>query len=97
MHSGLILKAFELGADGVMLLGCEPGSCHFGTNNGCVSKEYEKTRNILQMLGMWKDSLNLVQLPAFGGQQFIAHITKFLDELEQTPAVKRAKTAGLKV
>lgn len=91
MHSGLILKAFELGADGVMLLGCEPYTCHFGSESECVRKECDKTRNILQMLGIPPESLYLVQLPAFEGQQFIAHITRFLDELEQSAGFKRTK------
>ena len=58
IHSGLILMAFEFGADGVMLLGCEPGYCHFGVDDMCVSKEYEKTQELLEMLGIWKKLLD---------------------------------------
>ena len=29
LHLGLVLKAFELGADGVMLLGCPTENCHY--------------------------------------------------------------------
>jgi coenzyme F420-reducing hydrogenase delta subunit len=94
IHAGLILKAFEFGADGVMLLGCEPGSCHFDSDNMCVSKEYEKSRDILNMLGIWKNRLALVQLPAFDGQQFIAQLMNFLAEVERTPAYRRFGTAS---
>ena len=92
IHAGLILKAFELRADGVMLLGCEPGSCHFTADSDCVSQEYEKTRYILEMLGIRKERLALVQLPAFDGQQFVAQITKFSTEVKKIPAAKRART-----
>jgi coenzyme F420-reducing hydrogenase delta subunit len=94
VHAGLILKAFEFGADGVMLLGCEPGSCHFDSDNMCVSKEYEKSQDILNMLGIWKNRLALVQLPAFDGQQFIAQLMNFLAEIEKTPAYGRFGTAS---
>lgn len=30
---GMVLKAFEAGADGVMVLGCKPGDCHYKTGN----------------------------------------------------------------
>ena len=96
IHAGLILKAFELRADGVMLLGCEPGSCHFGSNSEFIIQEYEKTRHILEMLGIRKERLALVQLPAFDGQQFVAQITKFLAEVEKIPA-RRSRMMRTKV
>ena len=98
IHSGLILKAFELGAEGIMLLGCEPGSCHFGVADDCVNKEYIKTREIMYMLGIPGESLDLVQLPAFDGSQFIARITRFIDTLDQSALSRRGKqsSTGLK-
>src|SRR4030042_6993980 len=74
IHTGLILKAFEFGADGVMLLGCEPGRCHFGVDSDNIIKEYEKTQSILEMLGIRKDRLAIVQLPAFSGHEFITRV-----------------------
>ena len=29
-----ILRAFEKGADGVIMCGCHPGDCHYSTGNG---------------------------------------------------------------
>jgi len=92
IHAGLILKAFEFRADGVMLLGCKAGNCHFGSDSECINQEYEKTRNILELLGMHKDRLVLVQLPAFDGHQFVAQVTRFSAEVGQMPAPKRTRT-----
>ena len=94
IHAGLILKAFEFGADGVMLLGCEPGKCRFGIDSDCVIKEYEKTRSILEMLGMRKDRLVLVQLPAFDGHEFVMRVMNFMAEVERILASKRARIVG---
>ena len=93
VHAGLILKAFEFGADGVMLLGCEQGKCCFRTNNDYIVNEYEKARSILQMLGIWKDRLVLVQLPAFDGHEFVRRLASLIADVEQISASKRAKIA----
>ena len=94
VHAGLILKAFEFGADGVILLGCEQGRCPFGTDGEHIFNEYEKARGILELLGIWKDRLALVQLPAFDGRQFVMQIASLISEIEQIPASKRARTMG---
>ena len=90
IHMGLILKAFDFGAEGVMLLGCEPGRCHFGGDSEYIVNEYDKTRRILEMLGIWKDRLALVQLPAYAGREFVDQINKLMEEIEQIPPSRRS-------
>ena len=92
IHAGLILKAFEFGADGVMLLGCELGSCHFGSDSESITKEYEKAQDILDMLGIWKNRLVLIRLPAFDGHQFVIQVMKFLNEIKERPVSRRVRT-----
>ncbi|MFC2058251.1 FAD-dependent oxidoreductase [Chloroflexota bacterium] len=94
IHAGLILNAFEFGADGVMLLGCEPGSCNFDSAGESIISEYEKARIILKMLGVWEDRLTLVHLPAFDGDQFVSVVTEFLSQLEKIPYAKRMIVAA---
>jgi len=94
VHAGLILKAFELGADGVMLLGCEPGNCHFSSDNECIASEYEKAREIMKMLGIRDSKLKLVQLPAFEGQKFINQVNEFAEEIERAPVSRRGRTSA---
>jgi coenzyme F420-reducing hydrogenase delta subunit len=83
VHSGLILKAFELGAGGVMLLGCESGSCHFGKDDEFSTKEYEKTRGVLGLLGLGEERLRLEHLPRGDGTSFVKQVTKFMTKIEQ--------------
>ena len=90
VHSGLILKAFELGADGVMLLGCNPGNCHFEIDAGLVEQEYEKTRNILGLLGLREERLALIRLPGGDGPGFVKRVNDFIAGIEQAePATSR--------
>jgi coenzyme F420-reducing hydrogenase delta subunit len=83
VHSGLILKAFELGADGVMLLGCESENCYFGKDERFSVKEYEKTRGILGLLGLGVDRLRLTWLPRGDGKGFVKQVENFITEVEQ--------------
>jgi coenzyme F420-reducing hydrogenase delta subunit len=90
IHSGLILKAFELGANGVMLLGCSPGNCHFEIDAGLIEREYEKTRNILGLLGLREERLALIRLPGGDGPGFVKQVGDFIAGIEQAePATSR--------
>jgi len=83
IHRGLIIKAFELGADGVMLLGCEPGNCHFETDAGLIEQEYENARSLLKLLGLREERLILAHIPQGDGYGFMTQLTCFITELEQ--------------
>ncbi len=49
----LLFKAFETGADGVALLGCEPGTCRYGIGTRVAERNVEDTRGILR-LWVWE-------------------------------------------
>lgn len=88
VHQGLMLKAFELGADGVMLLGCEPGNCQFDIDAGLIEQEYEKARRVLRLLGLGEERLVLCHMPRGDGSGFVRQVTGFIREVERMqPAV----------
>lgn len=57
ISKSLLFKAFEMGADGVVLMGCEPGSCRYGSGTVAACNNTEDTRDILELLGLSKDRL----------------------------------------
>jgi F420-non-reducing hydrogenase iron-sulfur subunit len=83
VHQGLILKAFELGADGVMLLGCEPGNCHFDIDAGLMEQELQKARSLLSLLGLEQGRLLLAHTPRGDGSSFVGRVKSFIQEIEQ--------------
>lgn len=83
VHSGLILKAFELGAGGVMLLGCEPDNCYYEKDDRFNVAEYEKTRGVLGLLGLGTDRLKLTRLPRCDGEGFVKQVNNFIAAIEQ--------------
>ena len=48
----------------------------------------------MSMLGIWKERLSLVRLPAFDGQGFVNEIEKLVKEIEGIPAARRSKLIG---
>ncbi len=80
VHTGLILKAFELGAQGVMLLGCDSRSCHFGIEEDLIDRNYARALGLMHLLGFQKDRLALVRLPHGDGQGFIRRISDFSEQ-----------------
>jgi F420-non-reducing hydrogenase iron-sulfur subunit len=47
-----VLKAFVQGADGVMVLGCHPGDCHYHEGNIQALKRFRLMRRVLPQLGI---------------------------------------------
>lgn len=79
VHTGLMLRAFELGADGVMLLGCDSHNCHFGIDEELTNQNYEKALGIMRLLGLNHDILSLVRLPHGDALGFIKRVNDFVD------------------
>ena len=67
ISKALLLKPFEMGADGVALVGCEPGSCRYGTGTNTARENVEDTRGILKLLGLGEERLRLATfMPELG-------------------------------
>lgn len=78
LHLGLILKAFELGADGVMLLGCEAGECHYDINSKVIIREHQKAQDVLKLLGIDPERLMLALVPRGDGYGFTDRVNSLL-------------------
>ncbi|MFQ5823022.1 MAG: FAD-dependent oxidoreductase [bacterium] len=46
-----ILRAFEFGAQGVLVVGCPMNKCHYGFGNKHAEEHFGKVRNMLSLLG----------------------------------------------
>jgi len=64
------MKAFENGADGVLVAGCEEGSCHFKEGNLLAKRRVNYTRDILSESGLEPERLRMVNVSAAGAQKF---------------------------
>lgn len=54
---GLILRAFEKGADGVVVVACDEGDCHYGFGSGKGAEEFQLAKKISRILGIEDERL----------------------------------------
>lgn len=88
VSTGIILKAFEQGAMGVLLLGCPQDACRYHSGRHPVQKVVREAKKILSLLGYADNRLGLDCLEAGAGKEFVAKITAFITELETDNTVK---------
>jgi heterodisulfide reductase subunit A len=81
MQPGLLLKALEMGAAGVMVLGCPPGVCHYEQGNERAAAVYEQTRELGNLVGLG-DRIGLKWIPADDGAAFVDAVKEFVRGIE---------------
>ncbi len=59
----VLLKAFEAGADSVIVLVCPEGSCHYLEGNIRARKRVERTKKLLDEIGIDGRRLNIFNIP----------------------------------
>lgn len=47
-----IMRAFQKGADGVLVAGCHPGDCHYATGNYFTRRRFLVMRRLLEYVGI---------------------------------------------
>ena len=76
-----VLKAFALGADGVMIAGCHPGECHYLEQNYKAMRRYHLLRHTLRSMGMEDNRLRLQWASAAEGVQLAAAINEMIEQV----------------
>ena len=78
-----VLKAFEGGSDGVLISGCHPGDCHYGTGNYFARRKLAVARRLLETVGISPDRMYFTWVSAAEGRKFSAVCSEFTERLKQ--------------
>lgn len=65
-----VVAAFREGADGVMVMGCHPGNCHYRNGNHKTLRRFRLFERMLFQFGIDKDRFMLEWVSAGEGQKF---------------------------
>ncbi|MCJ7511413.1 MAG: hydrogenase iron-sulfur subunit [Anaerolineales bacterium] len=76
-----VLKAFALGADGVMIAGCHPGECHYLEQNYKAMRRYHLLRHTLRSMGMEENRVRLQWASAAEGAQLAVAINDMIEKV----------------
>jgi coenzyme F420-reducing hydrogenase delta subunit len=79
--SGAILKAFQKGADGVLLLGCTADECRYEFGSSRAAELFAEVRELARLLGIHEDRLQLCQVHADDAAGLVAIVQEFVDRL----------------
>jgi F420-non-reducing hydrogenase iron-sulfur subunit len=78
-----VVKAFQEGADGVLILGCHPGDCHYKEGNYKALKKYELLKKTLSQMGIAEERLRLDWVSASEADKFVKVIKETVDKIRE--------------
>ena len=81
LSKALIFRAFEMGADGVIIIGCAPGTCRYGTGTSTTKNHVEDTQNILELIGIGSKRLRMMTLLPEESDKLLDLLISFRDDI----------------
>jgi coenzyme F420-reducing hydrogenase delta subunit len=91
IESTHILGAFQHGADGVLILGCPEGDCHYQDGNFEAKKRIYLLRRVLQSYGIEKERLEIRLSLDPEGKTIPQIVKEVSDRLAKLGPVKKTK------
>ena len=76
------LKAFEKGADGVLISGCHPGDCHYSEGNYYARRKFELLDRMLPYLGVEPDRFKYTWVSASEAARWQKVVTDFVGQVK---------------
>ena len=86
------MKAFETGVDGVLVAGCEEGSCHFKEGNFLAKRRVNTARQLLQEAGLDPERLRMVNVSASSSLQFAENVRDMVETVRKLGPACNKKT-----
>ena len=81
LSSGVILKTLEHGADGILIIGCSPGECHFRFGNKQAETIFSEAKSLALLLGYQDFQLRLSWISKGDGLAFVEEVQAFIEIL----------------
>jgi len=92
------IEVFAKGADGVIILGCHPGDCHYSEGNLYEERKIKMLKKLLALTGVGSDRLELEWVSASEGQRFAQMVTEFTNQIKKLgPSPVSGKNPNQKV
>jgi coenzyme F420-reducing hydrogenase delta subunit len=81
VDEALMLRAFERGADGVLVVGCLEGDCHFQVGNLRARKRVARVAGLLEAAGVGGQRIRMVNLSAGEGAKFVRYAEEMVEHI----------------
>jgi len=90
-----MMRAFEKGADGVYVVGCMEGDCHFNNGNFRARKRVEQTQKLLDTIGIEGERAQMYNLSSSEGPLFAEYAVEMNERIRKL-GPNPIKRAGVK-
>jgi len=77
-----IIKAFENGADGVLVSGCHPGDCHYSAGNYHAKRRWIAFRSLMEFTGIDMRRLQFSWISASEALKWVDLINNVTDDIK---------------
>jgi len=77
------LEVLTMGADGVIVLGCHPGDCHYVEGNLYEERKIIMLKKLIALTGLEPARLRLEWVSASEGQRFAKVVTEFTNQIKE--------------
>jgi F420-non-reducing hydrogenase iron-sulfur subunit len=78
-----VIQTFKDGADGVLILGCHPGDCHYQEGNFKALKRHKVLKNMLKEFGIEEERLRLDWVSASEGDKFVQVVSEIVEDVRK--------------
>ena len=86
-----VMKAFEKGADGVIILACHPGDCHYKEGNYRAAQRHRMLLKLLGQFGIEKERCRFDYVSAGEGDKFVQVIKDTVDTIREMGPMKKER------
>ena len=76
-----VLKAFEAGADGVLICGCHPVDCHYAEGNYKALRRFQLLKRMLSQMGIEDERVRLEWVSASEGDRFASTVDEMTEKI----------------
>ena len=83
IHPNLVIEALTGGADGVLILGCHPGDCHYIEGNLRAKDRANAIELMLQDFGLESERFRLEWVSASEGPRFAQVVTEMVEQVKK--------------
>lgn len=91
VNTNFIIRAFQKGADGVVIAGCHPGDCHYSTGNYYTRRRFSIFINLLEYLGIEKERFKIDWISAAEANKFATVMNEVLENVHKLGPNKKLK------
>jgi len=79
----LLMKAFDNGADGIIVSGCHPNDCHYSTGNFHARRRWMVFRNLLDFSGIDVERVRFSWVSAAEGAKWADVVNSTVEKIKQ--------------